>query len=110
MGPNKVLAGQLVESLREALGQTPAVGEDDRAPVRPDELEDAGMDRRPDARPGFRQGRRAARLLIERDRFTEPAHVLDRDDDLELERLPGPRVDDRQRSIGTDADPEAGDR
>ena len=30
---------------------------------------------------------RPARLLLERERLAEPAHVLDRDDDLEVETL-----------------------
>ena len=50
VGADQLLAGQLVEPLREPLGQPPAVGEDDRAAVAPDQLEDARVDRRPDAR------------------------------------------------------------
>ena len=37
---------------------------------------------------------RAARLLVERQGLAEPAHVLDRDDDLQLERLARAGVDD----------------
>ncbi len=66
VGADQLLAGQLVEALRQPLGQPAAVGEDDRAAVAPDELEDARVDRRPDARaevaaaaPGHRAGPRA---------------------------------------------------
>ena len=62
VGPGEVLAGQLVEVERDALREPAAVGEDDGAAVRPDELEDARVDRGPDAGPGLRaraSGRRA---------------------------------------------------
>ena len=49
MGPDQVLAGELVQPLGEPFAQPPAVGEDDRAAVAPDELEDPRVDRRPDA-------------------------------------------------------------
>ena len=49
VGADEVLAGQLVEALREALAEAAAVGEDDRALVAADQLEDARVDRRPDA-------------------------------------------------------------
>ena len=64
VGADELLAGQLVEALGEALGEPPAVAEDDRAAVAPDELEDPRVDRRPDAGPhvaaGPTPGRRAA--------------------------------------------------
>ena len=63
VGPDQLLAGQLVEPLGEALGEAAAVDEDDRAACAPDELEDARVDRRPDAVRGRRGRGRAARLL-----------------------------------------------
>ena len=40
VGADELLAGELVESLGEALAEAPAVREDDRARVAPDQLED----------------------------------------------------------------------
>ncbi len=97
VGANKLFAGQLVELEREALGQAPAVGEDDRAPVSADELQDARVDRRPDARPRLGAGGRPAGRLVEGDPLAQAAHVLDRHHDLELERLPHAGIDDRHR-------------
>ncbi len=54
VGPDEVLAGQLVELERQALREPAAVGEDDGAAMRADELQDARVDRRPDA--GARSG------------------------------------------------------
>ena len=51
VGADEVLAGQLVEALGEALREPAAVGEDDRAAVGADQLEDPRVDRRPDAGP-----------------------------------------------------------
>ncbi len=53
MGARELLAGELVDPEREPLGEAPVVDEDDRRAVRADELEDRGVDRRPDraARP-----------------------------------------------------------
>ena len=82
MRPDELLAGELVEPLGEALREAAAVDEDDRASGAPDELQDPRMDRRPDADARVRAGRRAARLLLERQGLAEAAHVLDRHDDL----------------------------
>ena len=63
VGPDQLLAGQLVELLGEPLGEAPAVGEDDRAAMGPDELQDPRVDRRARcscAPPGPRRVRRAA--------------------------------------------------
>ena len=88
MGADQLLAGQLVEALGQPLREPPAVGEDDRAAMAADELEDARVDGRPDARPQVAAARgRAARLLLERQDLAEGRHVVDRDDDLEVERL-----------------------
>ena len=66
VGPDQLLAGELVEPLGEPLGEAPAVDEDDRAAVRADQLEDRRVDRRPDARPAIRAGRRATGLVLGR--------------------------------------------
>ncbi len=68
----------------------------ERRAVRPDELEEARVDRRPDRRPDRCLARVAARGL---ERFAEPRHVLDRHLDGQLERLPRARVDDRDRTV-----------
>src|SRR6188768_1811270 len=62
--------------------------------MRPDEFEELGVDRRPDrvARLGSRG--RAARRLVGIDRVAHAGHVLDRDDDLEVELFPRAGVDD----------------
>ena len=53
---------------------------------------------------------RAAGLLVERQDLAGRGHVLDRDDDLELERLAGAGVDDRHLAARPDAAEEPGDR
>jgi hypothetical protein len=98
MRPDEVLAGQFVQALGKPLGEAPAVGEDDRAAVLADQLEDAGVDGRPDAGSLFGAGGGAAACLLEGDRLTQPAHVLDRHDHLQLERLADADVDDRHGS------------
>ncbi len=111
VGPDQLLAGQLVEPLGETLGQPPAVGEDDRAAVAADQLEDARVDRRPDAGPHVAaRRRRAARLLLEREHLPERRHVVDRDDDLEVERLARAGIDDGDLAPGTDPAEEPRDR
>ena len=95
VGADELLAGELVEALGEPLREAAAVGEHDRAAVLADELEDPGVDRGPDARPHLAADDRAAGLLVHRQHLAEPGHVLDRDDDLELERLARAGVDDR---------------
>ena len=110
MGANQFLAGQLVEPLGQALAQPAAVREDDRAGVAPDQLEDRRVDRRPDARSQVRADGRATGLLLLGQDVTDGAHVVDRDDDLELERLAGAGVDDRDLAIRPDAAHESGDR
>ena len=97
VGADELLAGQLVEPLGEALGEPAAVGEDDRAAVAADELEDPRVDRRPDARPQV-AGCVAGPPGCSSSGRTSPmrGHVVDRDDDLELERLARAGVDDRR--------------
>jgi hypothetical protein len=93
--------GQLVEARRHALGQPARVAEDDGGPVRHDQLEHTRVDTRPDAlahRAGERGvGRPAAQLGRLRD-LTEIAHVLDRDDDVDRQRLTHTRIDDGDRA------------
>src|SRR5438093_1489516 len=77
--------------------------------MRADELEQARMDRRPDARPSVRARRRtAADLKCLR---TELRHVIDRHLDAELELLGVPGVDDlhRTRAVRVEAAEETRD-
>src|SRR4029079_12442180 len=90
----ELLAGELVQALGQPLAEAPAVGEDDRAAMGPDELEDPRVDRRPEAGPQVGAHRRAAGLLLLRQDLAEGRHVLDRDDDLQVERLAGTGIDD----------------
>ena len=53
---------------------------------------------------------RAAGLLVRRQDLAEARHVLDRDDDLELERLARAGVDDRDLAARPDPAEEPGDR
>ena len=110
VGAHEVLPGELVEALGEPLGEAPAVDEDEGAAVRPDELQDPRVDRRPDADPHLAAGHGPARLLLERQRLAEPAHVLDGDDHPEVEALTRSRVDDRDLASRSDAGEEPPDR
>ena len=101
MGLDQFLAGQLVEALGEPLAQAPAVGEDDRAAMAADELED-------------RAGGWPARCWNEASALvagppgcsssgrTSPmrGHVLDRHDDAQFERLARAGIDDRDVAPG----------
>src|SRR5207248_3648154 len=79
------LLGELVEAQREPRGQAAVVDEDDRRAVRADELDERRVDRRPDrTRLPALLATLAARL----------AHVVDRDDDLEVELLRDARIDE----------------
>ena len=110
MRADEVLAGQLVEPLREPLAEAAAVGEDDRALVAADQLEDPRVDRGPDAGPPVGADGRAAGLLVLRQDLADGGHVVDRDDDLELERLACAGVDDRDLAVRAEATEEPGDR
>ena len=91
---HQLLAGELVEPLREALGQPAPVDEHDRDAVRPDQLQDLGMDLRPDraARVGAVAG--PPGCCVGRQDLADGGHVLDRHDDLDIERLAHAGVDD----------------
>ena len=110
VGADQVLAGELVEALREPLAEAAAVREDDRALVAADQFEDPRVDRRPDARSQVRADRRTAGLLVLRKHLADGRHVIDRDDDFELERFARTRVHDRDVSVRADAAQEARDR
>ncbi len=79
----------LVEPQREPLGEPAIVDEDDGRAVRLDEFDEGRIDRRPDrARLPALFSALAARL----------AHVVDRDDHLEVELLRHARVDELDRA------------
>ena len=90
------LLGQLVELGGEPLGLPAGVAEDDRRAVLEHLVEDPRVDARPDAGPpGRRRRLRAGRHL---DRLAaEVAHVLDRDDDLDLQGLADAGIHDGDR-------------
>ena len=91
VGARDVLAGELVEPQREALGLAAGVDEDDRRAVLADHLEELRVHRRPD---------RVARRLAARQSSGSPGplpgldHRLDRHVDLQVERLADAGVDD----------------
>src|SRR4051794_16713291 len=96
--------GELVHALGEALGGAAVVDEDDRRGVFLDELEELRIDRRPDRADvggGLDFGRRRAVLRWVGGR-ARVRHVLDRNDDLEVELLSLPRIDDLASSRRTD--------
>ena len=84
-----------VEPCRQTFGEAAGVAEDDRAAVGEDELDDLGVDRGPDAGAGGVQ--RAGARTGDGLGLAEFAHVLDRDDDLDLQRLANTCIDDADR-------------
>ncbi len=110
MRADKLLAREFVESLGQPFAQPPAVGEHDRAAVAADKVQDPRVDRRPDAGPGIAARGRPAGLLIQRQDLAHGRHVVDRDHDLEVERLACADVDDRHRAVRPDPAEEPGDR
>ena len=95
MRTRDLFLGQLVQAQREPLGEPPVVDEDDRRAVLAHELEERGIDRRPDrVDAGLGTGGR------------ELAHVLDRHDDLQVELLRDTRVDELDRSRTGDEAPD----
>ncbi len=87
---------ELVQPGGEALGQTAGVDEDDGRPVLEDQLEQPGVHRGPDG-AAHRTGRGGALDGLVDD-LAQAAHVLDRDDDLDLQRLAHAGVDDGDRA------------
>ena len=89
------LAGQLVERAGQPLGQPPAVDEEQRRPVRADQLEQPRMNRRPDRRRAPAAATRGPLgTATGRPRLR---HVLDRHLDAQLQRLLLRGVDDGDR-------------
>ena len=106
------LGGELVEAGGQALGQAPGVDEDQRRPVRLDELEQLGVHRRPDGPPGGAGVVARSHVAGCRGRGrAEVAHVLDRHHHLDLQRLADAGVDDGDvaRPATVEAAEEAGD-
>ena len=92
--PRCFLERKFVQPGRKPLRQPAGVGEHERRPVLLDQLQQPRMHRRPDRPPGV--GRHCRRRVGARlDALTKVGHVLDRDDDLDLQFLPGTRVDNR---------------
>jgi len=92
---------ELVQALRQALGQAATVDEDQRRALRLDQLEQARVDRRPDrvgclGAQAFGQDgaarRRRRRLWI--------VHVFERDDDLQVEPFALAHIDERDLTVG----------
>src|SRR4051812_10423733 len=90
-----LLLGEIVHGRGDALGQTPAVHEDERAAMRAHELKETRMDRGPNRGSAICPGDRSTAKL---ERVTETRHVLDRHFDRELERLARARIDDADRT------------
>ena len=82
VGARNFFLRRFVEPQREALREAPVVDEDDRGAVGADELDERRVDRRPDR----------ARLPAFLARLPGLAHVLDGDNDLEVELLGDARV------------------
>jgi len=87
MGSGQLLLRQLVQPEREPLGEPAVVDEEDRRAVGTDELDERRVDRGPDR----------ARLVALFAGFARLPHVLDRDDDLEVELLGDSGVDELDR-------------
>ncbi len=87
--------GQLVQAFGQALGGAAGVDEDDRRVVFLDQLQQLGVDRGPDrAHVGERLALGRDALGVGEVRGARFGHVLDRDDDLQVELLGDPGVDD----------------
>ena len=102
MGAGDRRVGELVQPQRQPLRETAVVDEDDRRPVLLDELEQGRVDRGPDrARGRLVAGRHHD--VVGEDELAEAgvgarlAHVLERDDDLEVELLADPHIDELDR-------------
>ena len=92
------LVGELVHSVGEPLGESPVVDEDQRGLVGLDEVEQPWVDRRPDALADRTGGCGSTDRFV--DDASEVAHVLDRYDDLEVERLSDSGIDDGDGTPG----------
>ncbi len=103
MRARDLLLGEVVEPQRQPLGGAAVVDEQDRRLVRFDQLDQLGVDRRPDRAAG----RLAARQRIDVRRGCRVGldHRLDRDVDLEVELLAHAGVDDPAAAPRPDHEP-----
>jgi hypothetical protein len=98
-----LLSRKLVQALREALSGSAGVDEDDRRVVFLDEFQQLRVNRGPDrADVGVRLALRRYAVGIGEVGGAGVGHVLNRDDDLEVELLLPPGVDDRALPLGPD--------
>ncbi len=95
--PHERLAGELVQRTREAFREPAAVDEDQGGAMRVNQLQQARVDGAPDGRAGRRLRGRPARNVR---RLRQPRHVLDRDFDVQPQRLAFRGVDDGHRPVG----------
>ena len=109
VGSHQLLACQLVEALGQALREAAAVGEDDGAVMGPDQLQDPGMDGRPDAVPLLPADDGATGLLVLWEDLAQARHVLHGHHDLEFQRLAGAGIHDRDIATVAGAAEEARD-
>ena len=91
VGADELLFRQVVDPRRDALGQPARVDENDRRPMLADELQQARIDRRPDAVLAL-----GAVLVL----VCEPRHVLDRHLDPDFHCLQPAGIDDRDLPVG----------
>ncbi len=96
--------GEVVEPQREPFGAAASVDEQDRRAVLLDQLQQLGVDRGPD-RPSRRLGAADQRVDLGGGRVVWLDHRLDRDLDLEVERLADAGVDDPAGAGGADHEP-----
>ena len=110
---HELLAREVVEMRGQPFGGAPRVAEDDRGAVRADQFEDAWVHVGPDARVRFRhvEPERVRRCVSGRTVRAGFGHVVDGDDDFDVERLARAGVDDRDgaRAVGGLAAEEARD-
>ena len=112
VGAHQLLAREIVDAGREALGEAPRVDEDQRRVVLADQLEQGRSNRRPDrvAHLGVTGGRSFHQTRVHD--FAELPHVLDGHDNFQIEGLADAGVDDGDRpgppftSVVTGAAPE----
>ncbi len=94
VGERHLGARQLVERARQPLREPPGVDEDHRRPVLADQIQQPGMDGRPDAPPLRPCGSRIGRQLLQ---LAERGEVVDGHLDPDLELLLGAGVHDGHR-------------
>ena len=88
---------QLVEAQRQPLGEPAVVDEDDRRAMLLDQPQQLGVDGRPDRGCGHSLRARAEQRVGLRSAGARLAHVLDRDDDPQVELFAGAGVDEPDR-------------